>query len=345
MEIGLFTFAECGESVLRKDAVSPSLRLRNLVEEITLADQVGLDWFGVGEHHRADYAVSSPAMALAAAATQTDQIRLSSAVTILGSSSPVRVFQDFAMLDNLSVGRAEVMVGRGAFVESFPLVGLEMSDYESLFSEKLELLMELNRPELLAWPGGRHTPPIQGCRAFPRPVQRELPVWIGSGGTPSSVMRAAKLGLPLAIGIIGGDTGRFQPLFQAYRHGWNEAGHDPSCFQVAMTVHGFVAATDQRAADIYSGPHNEVMTRLGAERGWPPATRQGFDAQTGPTGAFFVGSPNALVEKILAHRENFGITRIALQMGVGIIEHRDMLDAIELLGTKVAPEVRRHAER
>lgn len=342
MEIGLFTFAECGESVVRGTTVSPSLRLRNLVEEIVLADQVGLDWFGVGEHHRADYAVSSPAMVLAAAATQTNQIRLSSAVTVLGSSNPVRVFQEFATLDNLSGGRAEIMVGRGAFVESFPIFGLAPSDYESLFSEKLALLMALNKSELLAWPGGQHTPPIHRCRAFPRPVQSALPIWLGSGGTPSSVRRAAQLGLPLAVGLIGGDTRHSQALFKGYRHAWEEAGHEPSSLQAALTVHGFVAATDQKAADIYSGPHNEVMTRLGAERGWPAATRRGFDAQTGPTGAFFVGSPNALIDKILAHHESFGLTRIALQMGVGLIDHRDLLDAIELLGTRVAPEVRRH---
>lgn len=343
MEIGLFTFAECGASLDGRIAVSPSRRLRNLVEEITLADQVGLDWFGVGEHHRADYAVSSPAMALAAAATQTRRIRLSSAVTVLGSSNPVTVFEEFSTLDNLSAGRAEIMVGRGAFVESFPLFGLDPDDYESLFSEKLELLMELNKPGPVAWPGGRHTPPIRGCQAFPRPMQGMLPIWLASGGTPGSVRRAARLGLPLAIGIIGGDTGRFGPLFEIYRRGRKEAGHSPSSFQAALTVHGFVAATDREAADIYSGPHNEVMTRLGAERGWPPATREVFDAQTGPTGAFFVGSPGRLVDKILAHREAFGITRIALQMGVGLVGHRDLLRAIELLGERVAPEVRRHS--
>ncbi|HBQ10131.1 MAG TPA: LLM class flavin-dependent oxidoreductase [Myxococcales bacterium] len=341
MEVGLFTFAECGSSLARKRTISPSLRLRNLVEEITLADQVGLDWFGVGEHHRADYAASSPAMALAGAATQTSRIRLSSAVTVLGSSNPVHVFQEFSTLDNLSGGRAEIMVGRGAFVESFPLFGLDRKHYESLFSEKLALLMELNKPELLAWPGGQHTAPVRGCRAYPRPVQSALPIWLGSGGTPSSVERAAKLGLPLAIGIIGGDTGRFKPLLEGYRRGWEEAGHAQP-LQAALTVHGFVAASDREAGDIYSGPHNEVMTRLGAERGWPPATRAGFDAQTGPTGAFFVGSPSRLVDKILAHREAFGVTRIALQMGVGLVEHRDLLRAIELLGTQVAPEVRRH---
>lgn len=343
MEVGVFTFAECGKSLSRGTVVSPSQRVRNLVEEIALADQVGLDWFGVGEHHRADYAVSVPAIALAAAATQTKRIRLSSAVTVLGSSNPVNVFQQFSMLDNLCEGRAEIMVGRGAFVESFRLYGLDQRDYESIFSEKLALLMELNKPDLLAWPGGRHTPPIEGCRAFPRPVQSSLPIWVGSGGTPGSVQRAARLGLPLAIGVIGGDTRQFRALFDLYRQVWGATEHGQAPCQAALTVHGFVASTDQEAADIYSGPHNEVMTRLGAERGWPPATREGFDAQTGPTGALFVGSPSKLVDKILAHREAFGITRIALQMGVGPIEHRDLLKAIELLGTHVAPEVRRHS--
>ena len=341
MQIGIYTFGECGTDTVTGNSVSPSQRLRDLVEEIVLADQVGLDMFGLGEHHRPDYAVSSPAMVLAAAATQTKNIRLSSAVTVLSSDNPIRVFQQFSTLDNLTEGRAEIMVGRGAFVESFPLFGLDLNEYDTLFAEKLQLLMAVNGSEKFSWPGTKHLPVVHNQGVYPRPVQDKLPIWLAVGGTPQSAVRAGTLGLPLALGIIGGEPARFKPLFDLYRKAAADAGHDPAQLETSLNVHGFVADTSQKARDIYSGPHNEVMTRLGAERGWPPATRAQFDASSGPAGALFVGGPAELTDKILAHHEIFGFTRITIQMAIGILDHKSLMNAIEILGTRVAPEVRK----
>ena len=338
MQIGIYTFAESGTG--RDGSISPSQRLRNLVEEIVLADQVGLDWFGVGEHHRPDYAVSNPAMSLAAAAIQTKNIRLSSAVTVLSSDDPIRVFQQFSMLDNLTQGRAEIMVGRGAFIESFPLFGLPLDDYDGLFAEKLQLLMAVNEAEYISRPRTKYLPAIDHRGVYPRPYQGKLPIWLGVGGTPQSAVRAGKLGLPLALGIIGGEPVRFAPLFDLYRAA-SKAGHDPASLETSLNVHGFVAETSQAARDIYSDPHNEVMTRLGAERGWPPATRDQFDAMSGPSGALFVGGPAELTDKILAHHEIFGFTRITIQMAIGQLDHKSLMNAIEILGTRVAPDVRK----
>jgi len=341
VEIGIYTFAESGTDSITGNSISVSQRLSNLVEEIVLADQVGLDMFGLGEHHRADYAVSSPVVALAAAATQTKNIRLSSAVTVLSSDDPIRVFQQFSTLDNLSQGRAEIMVGRGAFVESFPLFGLDLEDYDTLFTEKLQLLMAVNETGRASWPGTKHLPMLDNRNVYPHPYQDKLPIWLAVGGTPQSAARAGSLGLPLALGIIGGEPARFKPLFDLYRNAAAQAGHNPDQLETSLNVHGFVAQTSQKARDIYSGPHNEVMTRLGAERGWPPATRAQFDTACGPTGAWFVGGPAELTDKILAHHEIFGFTRITLQMGVGILDHKSLMNAIEILGTHVAPEVRK----
>ena len=341
MQIGIYTFAESGTDKINGHKISPSQRLRNLVEEVVLADQVGLDIFGLGEHHRPDYAVSSPAVALAAAATQTKNIRLSSAVTVLSSDDPVRVFQQFSTLDNLSEGRAEIMVGRGAFVESFPLFGYDLKDYDTLFAEKLELLMALNESEYISRPVSQHLPALQNQGVYPRPFQEKLPIWIAVGGTPQSAARAGTLGLPFALGIIGGEPVRFKPLFDLYRESAAKAGHDPAQLETSLNVHGFVAETCQKAADIYSGPHNEVMTRLGAERGWAPATREQFDAMSGPTGALFVGGPTEMTDKILAHHEIFGFSRITIQMAIGILDHKEMMNAIEILGTHVAPALRK----
>jgi len=335
MQIGIYTFGENGPTV------SPSQRLRNLVEEIVLADQTGLDFFGLGEHHRPDYAVSNPAVALAAAATQTSNIRLSSAVTVLSSDDPIRVFQQFSTLDNLTEGRAEIMVGRGAFVESFPLFGHELDDYDTLFAEKLQLLMTINEAEHFSWPGSKHLPAVQNRGVYPRPCQDKLPIWLAVGGTPQSAMRAGTLGLPLALGIIGGEPVRFKPLFDLYREAAAKAGHDAAQLETSLNVHGFVGDTSQQARDIYSGPHNEIMTRLGAERGWPPATRAQFDAMSGPTGALFVGGPDEMTDKILAHHEIFGFTRITIQMAIGHLDHKSLMKAIELLGSKVVPQVRK----
>ena len=335
MQIGIYTFGENGPTV------SPSQRLRNLVEEIVLADQTGLDFFGLGEHHRPDYAVSNPAVALAAAATQTSNIRLSSAVTVLSSDDPIRVFQQFSTLDNLTEGRAEIMVGRGAFVESFPLFGHELDDYDTLFAEKLQLLMTINEAEHFSWPGSKHLPAVQNRGVYPRPCQDKLPIWLAVGGTPQSAVRAGTLGLPLALGIIGGEPVRFKPLFDLYREAAAKAGHDAAQLETSLNVHGFVGDTSQQARDIYSGPHNEIMTRLGAERGWPPATRAQFDAMSGPTGALFVGGPDEMTDKILAHHEIFSFTRITIQMAIGHLDHKSLMKAIELLGSKVVPQVRK----
>jgi len=341
VQIGIYTFGEAGTDSISGNSISPSQRLRDLVEEIVLADQVGLDMFGLGEHHRADYAVSSPVVALAAAATQTKNIRLSSAVTVLSSDDPIRVFQQFSTLDNLTQGRAEIMVGRGAFVESFPLFGHNLDDYDRLFAEKLQVLMAVNEAEHFSWPGTKHIAAVDHRGVYPRPFQDKLPIWLAVGGTRQSAVRAGTLGLPLALGIIGGEPARFKPLFDVYRNAATQAGHDPAKLETSLNVHGFVADTSQKARDIYSGPHNEVMTRLGAERGWPPATRPQFDASCSPTGALFVGDPAELTDKILAHHEIFGFTRITIQMAVGILDHKSLMNAIEILGTRVAPEVRK----
>ena len=343
MQLGLYTFADVGVSAATGRRVDPSERLRNLVEEIVLADQAGLDVFGLGEHHRPDYASSAPAVALAAAALQTERIRLTSAVTVLSSDDPVRVFQQFATLDNLTRGRAEIMAGRGSFIESFPLFGYDLDDYDTLFAEKLALLVALNGGERLSWPGGRHTPPIDGRGVYPRPFRERLPIWIAVGGTPQSVVRAGALGLPLALAIIGGEPARFAPLLDLYRGAAERAGHDPATLATSINVHGFVAATSQEAGDVFYGPQAEVMDRIGRERGWPPTSRAQFEAARGPHGALFVGSPAEVADKMLAARELFGIDRLLIQMAIGVLDHRRLMQAIELLGTRVLPELRKAA--
>jgi probable LLM family oxidoreductase len=311
------------------------------VGEIVLADQVGLDVFGLGEHHRPDYAASAPAVALAAAATQTNHIRLTSAVTVLSSDDPIRVFQQFATLDNLSLGRAEIMAGRGSFIESFPLFGYDLDDYDTLFAEKLQFLMRLNEGERVSWPGGQHTPPIEDRGVYPRPCQEKLPIWIAVGGTPQSVARAGVLGLPLALAIIGGEPARFARLFDLYRQAAQRAGHDPASLKTSINVHGFVADTTQEAADTFYAPQAEVMNRIGRERGWPPTSRAQFDAARGPRGALFVGSPAEVTDKILAAHEIFRFDRFLIQMAIGVLDHAKLMRAIEILGTKIAPEVRK----
>jgi probable LLM family oxidoreductase len=341
MEIGLYTFGDVGTDPVSGRRIGPSERLRNLVEEIVLADQVGLDVFGLGEHHRSDYAVSAPAVALAAAAVQTRHIRLTSAVSVLSSDDPVRVFQQFATLDNLSEGRAEIMAGRGSFIESFPLFGYDLDDYDTLFAEKLALLMQLNEGETITWPGGDHTPAIAGRGVYPRPVRERLPVWIAVGGTPNSVARAGILGLPLALAIIGGEPARFAPLFDLYRQAAVRSGHDAAGLRTSINVHGFVAETGQEAAETFYAPQAEVMNRIGRERGWGPTSRAQFDAACGPRGALFVGSPAEVTDKILAAHEVFGFDRFLIQMAIGVIDHGKLMKAIEILGTRVAPELRK----
>ena len=341
MEIGLYTFGDVGTDPVSGRHTDAAERLTQLVAEMKLADEVGLDVFALGEHHRPDYAVSSPAVALAAGATSTSRIKLSSAVSVLSSDDPIRVFQQFATLDNLTGGRAEIIAGRGSFIESFPLFGYDLADYDTLFSEKLEMLIELNRGETLSWPGGKHTPKVAGRGVYPRPVNGSIPLWIAVGGTPQSVARAGVLGLPLALAIIGGEPARFAPFFDLYRQAAARAGHDPASLKTSINVHGFVADTTQEAKDIFYPAQAEVMNRIGRERGWPPTNRQQFEAASGPHGAQFVGSPAELTDKILAHHEIFGFDRILIQMAIGVMDHSQLLKAIEILGTKVAPELRK----
>jgi probable LLM family oxidoreductase len=342
MEIGIYSFAETALEAGTGRQVGAGERLRSLLEEIELADQVGLDVFGVGEHHRADYAVSSPAVVLAAAAARTRRIRLTSAVSVLSSDDPVRVFQDFATLDLLSGGRAEIMAGRGSFTESFPLFGQDLSDYDELFAEKLDLLLRVRAEERATWSGsGRHRAAIVDRGVYPRPVQEPLPVWIAVGGTPASVVRAATLGLPMALAIIGGAPERFRPMVDLYREAAARAGHDPAGLQVSINSHGFIADDEATAAEVAFPPFAEVMTRIGRERGWPPATRQRFDAERGPGGALLVGSPQQVIDKMLHEYELFRHQRCLIQLTVGPMPHARVLRAIELLGTEVAPVVRR----
>jgi probable LLM family oxidoreductase len=342
MELGVYTFAELTPDPSTGRTVSAAQRLRDLVEEIELADQVGLDVFGVGEHHRPDFAVSAPAVVLAAAAERTKAIRLTSAVSVLSSDDPVRVFQDFATLDLLSGGRAEIMAGRGSFIESFPLFGYDLDDYDELFAEKLELLLELRESEHVRW-AGRHRPALDGQGVYPRPAQERLPVWVAVGGTPQSVVRAGALGLPMALAIIGGLPERFAPFAELHRRAAQEAGHEPPV--LSINSHGFVADTARRAADEAFPPHKTVMDRIGRERGWPPLTRAQFDAAATLRGASFVGSPQEVAEKILFQHEIFRHQRFLVQFSVGTLPHASIMRSIELFGREVAPVVRAEIER
>jgi probable LLM family oxidoreductase len=338
MEIGLYTFAETTPDPATGRTVSPAQRLRDLIEEVELADQVGLDVYGIGEHHRPDFAVSAPAVVLAAAAARTTRIRLTSAVTVLSSDDPVRVFQEFSTVDLLSGGRAEIMAGRGSFIESFPLFGYDLEDYDELFEEKLDLLLQLRARENVTWTG-THRAPLRDVAVYPRPVQDPLPVWVAVGGTPRSVIRAATLGLPMALAIIGGEPERFAPLVELFRETARRAGHDPIP-PVSINSHTFVADSSKAAADAFFPSYAEAMTRIGRERGWPPTTRQHFDAMRGPRGALLVGSPDEVIDKILFEHELFGHQRFLAQLTVGSMPHAAVMRAIELLGTKVAPAVR-----
>ena len=338
MEIGAYTFADIGPGITAGE------RLANLLEEIELADRVGLDVFGVGEHHRPDYAVSSPAVALAAGAARTERIRLTSAVTVLSSDDPVRVFQDFATLDLLSGGRAEIMAGRGSFIESFPLFGYDLDDYDELFAEKLELLLRLIAEERVTW-SGRHRAPVDGLGVYPRPLQEPLPVWIAVGGTPKSVVRAALLGLPLAVAIIGGEPARFAPLVELYREAAREGGHDPAALPVSINSHTYVAETSEQAADEFFPAYASMMTRIGRERGWPPMTREQYEQGRSPRGHLLIGSPREVADKILAQHELFGHDRFLAQMSLGTLPHAHAMRSIELLGTEVVPLVREELER
>ncbi len=337
MQIGVYTFGDVAADPRSGQVISPQQRLSNLLEEVVLADQVGLDVFGLGEHHRADYAVSAPAIVLAGAATRTQNIRLSSAVTVLSSEDPVRVFQQYATLDLLSGGRAEIMVGRGSFIESFPLFGFDLDDYDALFAEKLLLLLQLRDDERVTW-SGKFRAELRDQPVFPRPAQDPLPIWIAVGGNPPSAIRAGTLGLPMAVAIIGGMPERFVPLVDLYRQAAERSGHSTPA--LSINSHGFVAETSQAAADAFFPPYAAVMTAIGRERGWGPTTRESFEALRTPRGALVVGSPDEVIEKILFQHELFGHQRFLMQSSLGAAPHKAVLRSIELLGTEVAPVVR-----
>lgn len=344
IEIGIYSFVECTPDPSTGHKVSPTQRLHDLVEEIVLADQVGLDAFGVGEHHRAEYVSSAPAVILAAAAARTKQIKLGSAVTVLSSDDPVRVFQNFATLDLLSNGRAEIVAGRGSFIESFPLFGYDLHDYDALFGEKLGLLLKIRDHERVTW-AGQHRPAINDLPVYPRPQQAKLPIWVAVGGTPQSVIRAGTLGLPLAIAIIGGESHRFAPLVKLYWDAVRYAGHDPATLAVSINSHGYIADDSKQALDESYPSAAVVMNRIGRERGWPPITRAEYDASRSLRGHLAVGNPEEIAEKILYQHAIFKHQRHLLQLSVGSLPHLKLMRAIELLGTKVAPIVRQEVAR
>jgi probable LLM family oxidoreductase len=343
MELGVYTFAELSPDPTTGEEIGAGQRLRNLIEEIELADRVGLDVFGVGEHHRPDFAVSSPAIVLAAAAERTKTIRLTSAVTVLSSDDPVRVFQDFATLDLLSGGRAEIMVGRGSFIESFPLFGYDLEDYDELFIEKLLLLLKVRESERVTWQG-RHRAPMENVGVYPRSLQERIPIWVAVGGNPESAIRAGTLGLPMALAIIGGMPERFAPFAKLHRQAAVRAGHDPHP-PMSINSHGYIAETSQQALDESFPSTAATMNRIGKERGWTPMTREDYDNAATLRGANFVGTPQQVIEKILFQWEIFHHDRFLIQFGVGSMPHEQVLRAIELLGTEVAPVVREEIAR
>jgi probable LLM family oxidoreductase len=340
MQIGIDSFAAALADPVTGAPIAPADRLRNLLEEITLADQLGLDVFGIGEHHRVEYLDSAPAIILAAAASLTKTIRLTSAVTVLSAADPVRVFQEFATLDLISRGRAEIVAGRGSFIESFPLFGLDLKDYDSLFAEKLDLLLKIRDNTKLHW-SGKHRPALTGQDIYPRPFQPQLPIWLGVGGTPDSFVRAGMLGLPLMVAIIGGETHRFRPLIDLYREAGAHAGHTPDKLKIGIHSIGFLGDTTQQAADDFFPGYAHAFTQIGKERGWPPTTRGQYDALRGPTGALLIGDAENVAAKLLRINDSLGgIARITFQMTVATLPHAKMMNAINILATRVAPIIR-----
>ncbi|NGP77990.1 LLM class flavin-dependent oxidoreductase [Balneolaceae bacterium YR4-1] len=336
MEFGIYTFVENTPESDSGKKLEPVERMQHLLEEIKLADEAGLDVFGIGEHHRKEYLSSSPATILAAGAAETGNIRLSSAVTVLGSEDPVRTWQQFSTLDLISEGRAEIMAGRGSFIESFPLFGYDLQDYDELFSEKLDLLLKLREQDTITWQGS-HRPSIDNRGVYPRPLQKELPIWVAVGGTPQSAYRAGALGLPMALGIIGGRPAQFKSLADLHERGAREAGHNKP--KLSINSHGFIAEDSQDAGDIAFPAFKETMDKIGKERGWPPMTREQFKASRSLEGANVVGSPQEVIDKILYQHEIFGHDRFLLQMSVGSIDHKKLMRSIELFATEVAPKV------
>ncbi len=338
MQVGIDSFAAAFDETSR--AVNPSERLRNLIEQIERADQVGLDVFGVGEHHRREFLDSAPAVILGAAAARTQRIRLTSAVTVLSAADPVRVFQEFATVDLLSQGRAEMIVGRGSSIEAFPLFGFRLEDYDSLFEEKLDLLLKIRDNEHVNW-SGKYRPTLTGQGIYPRPLQNPLPIWLGVGGTPQSFVRAGVLGLPLMVAIIGGETRQFRPFIDLYKEAGRRAGHSSDKLKVGIHSLGYVADTRQEAADDFYPGYARAFTDIGKERGWPAVTRAGFNAQLGPQGALIIGDPEAVVKKIVHHSKALGgISRITFQMNAASLPHAKIMRAIDLIGTRVAPALR-----
>jgi probable LLM family oxidoreductase len=342
MEIGIFSFGDRSIDPETGRLIEPGERIRRLIEEAEVADQVNLDVFGLGEHHRPDYVISVPSVVLAAAASRTKRIRLTSAVNVLGSDDPVRVFQQFATLDLISEGRAEIMVGRGSFIESFPLFGYDLNDYDELFSEKLDMLLKLRESETLTW-SGKHRPPVDNLGVYPRPLQNPLPVWVAVGGTTASAARTGALGLPMALGIIGGMPERFKPVVDLFRKSAADSGRTPP--HISINSHGFIAETSQDAADTAFPAFKMVMDKIGRERGWAPMTREQFDLSRTLRGSDIVGSPRQVIEKILFQHEIFGHDRLRIQLTVGTLPHKKVLRAIELLGNEVAPAVRQELAR
>jgi len=338
MELGIGMFGDL--HINSKGEVQPAhQRLQELIEEIKLMDEVGLDFFGIGEHHRPDYAVSAPEIVLAAAATVTKNIKLGSAVSVLSSSDPVRLYQNFATVDGISGGRAELMVGRGSFTESFPLFGYNLQDYDELFEEKLELLLQINKEPRITWKG-RFRPALVNQEVLPRAANGELPIWVAVGGTPESVVRAARLGLPVIFAIIGGNPAQFKPLFEYYRKAWDHYEHKPDNFQVGVHMHSFFGENGQQTADEYYPLYAAQMNRIGRQRGWPPYQKQQFDYGRSPQGHLVIGDANEAIDKILHMQELFGLTRFSAHMDVGAPAHANMMKSIEIFGTKIAPKVR-----
>jgi len=343
MEIGIDSFAAMFSGNSSK-VINDADALAQLLDRIEQADQAGLDIFGIGEHHRKGFLDSAPTLILAAAAARTKRIRLTSAVTVLSAADPVRIFQNFATLDLISRGRAEMVVGRGSFIEAFPLFGYNLNDYDELFAEKLDLLLKIRNDEFVTWKG-KFRPALKNQPVYPRPLQPSIPIWLGVGGTPESFIRAGTLGLPLMVAIIGGETHRFRPLVDLYREAGKEAGYLPEQLKVGMHSLGYVADTTQQALDDFYPGYAEAMTKVGKERGWPPMTRGRFEAQVGPEGALLVGSPEEVAEKILRHSEALGgITRLTFQMDTAEVPHTKLMQSIELIGTRLRPLVRARQE-
>src|SRR5690606_14223636 len=339
MELGISMFADLStdpETGIQKKA---GQRLQELIEEIKLADEVGLDVFGVGEHHRNDYAVSNPEIVLLAAASITKNIKLGSAVTVLSSADPVRIYQNFSTLDLISNGRAELMAGRGSFIESFPLFGYNLQDYDRLFEEKLDLLLTINENEEVSW-SGTVRPPLKKQRIYPRP-DGKLDIWIAVGGTPESIVRAARLGLPLMVAIIGGSPAHFKSRFELYKSEYLKAGHDPAKMRIGIHSHTMIGEDSDDIANRFYPYYAAQMNRIGRERGWPPLSKEHFDISRSPHGALYVGDPSEITDRILTAQEMFGLTRFVAHMDTGGPPHADIMKAIELFGTKVAPAVKK----